>query len=270
MEIGNTMLPKKKETKPTHNHTIPIRSKVPTILAIGAHPDDIEVGCGGTIKALTDLGYKVYGVILTDGERGGNKEKRLKEAFVSARILGLENIFFEHLEDGKVPFNVDTVAAIEKHIENLHPWKVFTHTNQDRHQDHWSCSHATQAAARKGVREVLMYEIYGSTTSSFVPHYVIDISETIESKLSSLKVHQSQIGKGVLNIEGIREHAGSVGKEYGYKYAETFEINHLLFDRERLTLEFDAIKHANNSLAPYHYYNQLKAKTEMNESHEIT
>jgi len=256
------MLTEKKGTNLGSNPIFLKRNQVPTILAIGAHPDDIEVGCAGTLKLLASLGYMVYGVILTDGERGGDREKRLKEAFISARILGLENVFFEHFEDGKVPFDVDTVTAIEEYIQDLQPWKVFTHTKEDRHQDHWNCSCATQAAARKGVREILMYEVYGSTTSSFVPHYVVDISETIEYKLASLKVHQSQIGKGVLNIEGIREHAGSLGKEYGYKYAENFEINHLLFDRARLTLEFNALKHANNTFAPYHYHSQFRTETE--------
>jgi LmbE family N-acetylglucosaminyl deacetylase len=253
------MTSEKQETNKSTNQIFLNRTQVPTILAIGAHPDDIEVGCGGTLKVLADLGYKVYGVILTDGERGGDREKRLEEASASARILGLENIFFEHFYDGKVLFDVDTVTAIEKYIQKLQPQKIFTHTKEDRHQDHWSCSCATRAAARRSVKEILMYEIYGSTTVSFTPHYIVDISEAIKFKLSSLKVHQSQVRKGVLSLEGLKERAGSIGKEHGYKYAEAFEINHLLFDIERLTIEFNASKHANNPPANYHY--DLKAKT---------
>jgi len=191
-----TMPPRKQETNLGCNPIFLNIYHGPTILAIGAHPDDIEVGCGGILKALADLGYKVYGVTLTDGERGGDREQRLKEASASARILGLEQVFFEHLEDGKVPFDVDTVSIIEKYIQNLQPHKVFTHTNRDRHQDHWGCSCATQAAARRGVKEIFMYEIYGSTTADFNPHYIVDISETIKCKLSSLKAHQSQVRKG--------------------------------------------------------------------------
>lgn len=256
------MTSEKQETNQGPNPIFLNRNKVPTILAIGAHPDDIEVGCGGTLKVLADLGYKVYGVILTDGEKGGDREKRLREASSSARILGLENIFFEHFYDGKVLFDVDTVTAIEKHIQKFQPQKIFTHAKEDRHQDHWSCSCATQAAARRSVKEILMYEIYGSTTSCFAPHYIVDISEAIKSKIASLKVHQSQLEKGVLNLEGLREHAGSIGKEHGYKYAEAFEINHLLFDRERLVSEFNAFKLASSPLAHYHYHNHLEAKTE--------
>lgn len=208
-----------------------------TALAIGAHPDDVTVGCGGMLRVLADLGYRVYGVVLTDGERGGDGEERIKEASASARVLGLEDMFFEHLEDGRLHFDVDTVSIIEKYIKDLQPQRVFTHTKQDRHQDHWNCSCATQAAARKGVKEILMYEVYRSTTSSFIPHYITDISETIDWKMKALEMHRSQIRKGTLNLEGVKEHAGSIGKEYGYQYAEAFEINHILFDRERLKME---------------------------------
>jgi len=259
----DTMLPEKETGD--QNLIFLKRNQVPTVLAIGAHPDDIEVGCGGTLKVLADLGYEVYGVILTDGERGGYREKRLEEASISAKVIGLKKVFFEHLEDGKVPFNIDTVATIEKYIHNIQPQKVFTHSKQDRHQDHWSCSCATQAATRRGIKEVLMYEIYGSTTSSFDPHYVVDISEVIKCKLLSVKAHQSQVRKGVLNLEGIKEHAGSVGKGYGYEYAETFEINHLFFDLDRLANEFNAFKQAINSSAPHYFHNPLKAKNEEDE-----
>ena len=269
LEKSYSMPLEKKVTNLGINTVFPRRHHVPTILAIGAHPDDIEAGCGGTLKVFADLGYKVYGVILTDGERGGNRTERLKEASASAKILGLKNIFFEHLEDGKVPFNIDTVNAIEKYIKTLQPRKVITHTKEDRHQDHWNCSCATQAAARKSVKEILMYEIYGSTISSFIPHYIVDISETIKFKLSSLRVHQSQVSRGVLNLEGLKEHAGSIGKEHGYKYAEAFEINHLLFDREKLAIEFNAFKLATDPLAPYHFHYH-KSQQRMEKGHGIT
>jgi len=271
-DIGeaNSMPPGKQVTNLGINTIFPRRHQVPTILAVGSHPDDIEVGCGGTLKAFADLGYKVYGVILTDGERGGDRKERLKEASTSAKILGLESIFFEHLEDGKVSFNVDTVSTIEKYVKTLQPQKVITHSKEDRHQDHWGCSCATQAAARRSVKEILMYEVYGSTTASFNPHYIVDISETIKSKLSSLKVHRSQIGKGVLNLDGLKEHAGSIGKQHGYKYAEAFEINHLLFDREKLATEFNAFRLATNSLVPYHYRYYSEPKQRMEKSHGNT
>lgn len=214
-----------------------MRQILDCVLAIGAHPDDIETGCGGILRILTDLGYRVYGVVLTDGERGGDKEERLKEAAASGKILGLKNIFFEHLKDGRLLFDIDTVTIIEKYIKDFQPQKVFTHTKNDRHQDHWNCARATEAAARKGTKEILMYEIYGSTTPAFLPHYIMDISETIDSKLAALEKHRSQIRKGSLNLEGLKEHDGSVGKEYGYRYAEAFEINHMLYNRERLATE---------------------------------
>lgn len=208
-----------------------------TILAIGAHPDDIEVGCGGMIKALVNLGYKVYGVILTDGESGGDGKRRLREATASAKILGLEEIFFEHLKDGRLPFDIDTVTIIDEYIEKVKPQKVFTHSRNDRHQDHINCSDATIAAARKGVYDILMYEVYGSTKPSFMPHFIMDVSETIECKLKAVKKHRSQIEKGTLNLEGLKERSGALGKEYGCKYAEAFEINHMLFNLNRLKLE---------------------------------
>jgi len=64
------------------------------VLAIGAHPDDIEIGCGGTLLKLKQQGHKVYMLVMTRGESGGCPEKRLQEQEAAAEYIGAEEIFW--------------------------------------------------------------------------------------------------------------------------------------------------------------------------------
>ena len=72
------------------------------ILAIGAHPDDIEFGCGGTLLKYSEQGHKVYMLVLSKGDKGGDSEVRQKEQESSARILKIEKLFFSDYVDTEI------------------------------------------------------------------------------------------------------------------------------------------------------------------------
>lgn len=212
------------------NHTKKMRDveqlfPTQTVLVVSAHPDDYEIGCGGTIKLFTGSGFKVYGLILTDGERGGHGEKRMKDAKISAKFLGMKDVFFGRKTDGKVTDDIDHVDAIERIIKQVSPDMVLTHSVHDRHQDHRHCSTATTAAARN-VPTLLMYETQNST--QFEPHFFFNITKTLKDKIKALKVHTCQIKKGSIDLEAVKATARYRGLQFNVKYAEGFEINHML------------------------------------------
>lgn len=87
------------------------------ILAVGAHPDDIEIACGGTLSAMRDSGYQVRGLVLTQGERGSNAKVRPSEARRSADFLGLDQVRVLDLPDTRLhDRSLDVLAAIEEEI----------------------------------------------------------------------------------------------------------------------------------------------------------
>lgn len=115
------------------------------ILAIGAHPDDIEFGCYGTLSLLSN-NQKVIFLILTNGEIGGNGEVRKTEAEKSAKMMGAE-IKFLDFPDGKLEQNGDSVRAVKDIIERNNIDTVFTHYFHDTHQDHVKSSLITLSAS---------------------------------------------------------------------------------------------------------------------------
>lgn len=203
------------------------KKKFETVLAIGAHPDDIEIGCGGTIKILTSLGYKVYALILTKGEKGGNPEVRVKEAKASAKILGIKKVFFPQFNDGKLHDDIEHINVVEEYIKRLKPNTVFTHTQHEHHQDHRNCSMISLAAARK-VPTLLMYET--QPNQFFEPHCYVNITNSFKFKLQSLTMHSSQIDKHSFDLGFIETLARYRGFQINVKYAESFEINHMLMN----------------------------------------
>jgi len=198
------------------------------ILAVGSHPDDVELGCGGTLVKHISKGDGVFVIILTNGERGGHCAER-KECLRSLANLGIpeSNIFFGNFPDGYVEDNQKTVEYIESIIIKRGINRVYTHSPKDRHQDHRNCGNAVSSAARK-VPEIFLFE-GPSTLSVFEPHYFIGINEEeLNKKLNSLKNYESQIKKGIVNLRAIEQLSGFIGAKRGLDYGEAFEINHIL------------------------------------------
>ncbi|RMF93411.1 MAG: PIG-L family deacetylase [Candidatus Schekmanbacteria bacterium] len=168
------------------------------ILAIGSHPDDIEVGCGGTLKKYAQKGDEIYYLIMTMGEQGGDPQVRKKEQEEAARIMGVKKIFWGGLEDTKIDSRLSTIQKVESVIKEVKPVFTFTHYYNDTHQDHRHLSNAVISAARYA-KNVLFYE--GPTTQDFSPTIFSDIEKVLDIKIALVKAHASQVMR--TNIAGI-------------------------------------------------------------------
>ncbi len=193
------------------------------ILAIGAHPDDIEFGCAGTLAKYANRGHKAFFMVITEGDLGANKEVRRKEQLEAKTILGAEQIFWGGYEDTRLPVDSILITKIEEVISSVKPDFIFCHFFDDTHQDHRHLAQATMSATRY-VRNVLFYE--GPTTQNFNPNVFVDISTTLEKKLVALEAHQSQVMKTNIEdlsiIELARSSANFRGIQGRVKYAEAF------------------------------------------------
>src|SRR5689334_1238055 len=107
-----------------------------SVLAIGAHPDDVELGCGATLAAHAARGDSVTLLVMTPGEGGPQHRKsRVAEQEEAARVLNAD-LLWGGFRDGAVPTSVETVDAIEAAIDSVKPDIIYTHTLDDSHQDH--------------------------------------------------------------------------------------------------------------------------------------
>lgn len=169
------------------------------ILAIGAHPDDIEAGCAGTLAKYAQNGHDVYLLVMTEGHRGGKRTVRKKEQMNSAKILKPRALFWGGCEDTSLTLHMNKmVQDIEAVLKKVNPDFILVQYEEDTHQDHRSLAKATISATRY-IRNVLFYE--GPTTQNFSPTVFVDIKETIDTKFAMLLAHQSQVQK--TNIEGL-------------------------------------------------------------------
>jgi len=169
------------------------------ILAIGAHPDDIEVGCAGTLLKYAKQGHEIFMLIMTEGQMGGHSSTRKEEQLRSSDILKPVDVIWGGYQDTELSPNMNQmVHDIETILKNIKPDFTFVHFEEDTHQDHRTLSKATVTASRY-IRNVLFYE--GPTTHDFSPAVFVDINESLDDKISMLLAHQSQVMK--TNIEGL-------------------------------------------------------------------
>jgi bacillithiol biosynthesis deacetylase BshB1 len=211
-----------------------------TIMAIGAHPDDLEIGGGGLLRALGRRGHRVVGVDLTDGEPTprGNREIRAAETARANAALGLaERLCLELpnrvLADGEEPRR--RLAAAMRHVR---PEVVLTHTAEDCHPDHVAAAAITRGAVllSRVVKIDLPHEpfrpgpVYAYLCShlkqAFRPTFLIPLAEEdFEAKLAALRAYESQFAQHEPNrgvIEMLANRMRYWGGLAGAPYAEAF------------------------------------------------
>ena len=193
------------------------------ILAIGAHPDDIEFGCGGALIKYTQKGHRLFLLVMTGGGMGGASSVRIKEQQASGEILAAEKIFWGGYEDTQLIVDTELIGKIEAVIAEVKPDFIFCNFPDDTHQDHRHLAQAIMSATRY-IRNVLFYE--GPTTQNFNPQVFVDISDTLERKVEALKAHKSQVMKTNIEdlsiVEVARSSANFRGIQGRVKYAEAF------------------------------------------------
>lgn len=219
------------------------------MLAIGAHPDDVELGAGGAIYKHCKEGDIVHVLIMSRGERGVPDDKlpedgkaleegakaevkskmRELETRKALAILGVANENIEVLgcPDIGVQCTRELIEKIQSEIVRLEPDVVYTHYFEEQHIDHVSTCLATLHATRR-TKTIILYES-PSTRPSFSPVYFVDISDCIAKKIEALKEHKSQAGKEYMDEEAMKAKArfrGSQAKINGY--AEAFVIYRMI------------------------------------------
>ncbi len=195
------------------------------ILAIGAHPDDIEYGCGGSLSKYSRLGHTVYLLVMTRGEVGakGKGSLRVKEQMRSAKILKAKEVFWGGYKDTRIPLGKELITRIEKTVKKVNPTFIFVNYMDDTHQDHRVVAQATNTATRY-TKNVLFYEV--PSTQNFNPTVFIDIQGVLELKFASLQSHASQVTatkiKDLTILDSTRSNAIFRGIQGRVKYAEAF------------------------------------------------
>ena len=194
------------------------------ILAIGAHPDDIEIGCAGTVMKFKEKGCGLYQMVLTCGLKAGDAELRQQEQKRAAKITGADDLFWGGFKDTMLGANIrKLIGSIEHVMKKTEPTFIFVNYPKDTHQDHRYLAEATISAARN-TRNILFYEV--PTSIDFNPNVFVDISQFMERKIEALIAHTSQIDK--TNIEGLsildiaKAAAFFRGVQGRTKYAEGF------------------------------------------------
>lgn len=194
-----------------------------TVLAIGAHPDDIELGAGGALIKHSRNGEDVRIIIITNGEKGGAEPGvRKLEAKKSAELINARSVDFLEMEDTNVQCNNILINEIEKLVNQYHPRRVYIHTEKDVHQDHRNAALASITATRN-CKEVLAFES-PRTFASFSPNfYVVLDDDVIEQKNRCINCFKSQIEKTYMKRDAFLGLTKFRGYQVMASYAEAFE-----------------------------------------------
>ncbi|MEI2277056.1 PIG-L deacetylase family protein [Paenarthrobacter ilicis] len=197
------------------------------VLAIGAHPDDLELACGATLAKLADAGHEVRTMVMSSGSEGGNSTVRVAEAASGSEFMGAAAVEVHDFTDTSLSEHaLEMVQAIEAIMEDFQPDVVMTHSRHDYHQDHLAVHSATMRAARQH-SSILCFES-PSSTRQFDPSVFVDIAGYVDVKVHAVAMHRDQKGKPYMTAERVRSLAAFRGSQVKTTYAEGFEPVRLL------------------------------------------
>lgn len=201
------------------------------VLAIGAHFDDVELGCGGALAKHSKNGDQVYVFVATNSQFSNNqgdvlrkKEVAFEEAKQAQNIIGYHmfvgNISTFYLEYGE-EVHAKLLQIIEKNQIDL----IYTHWTGDVHHDHRNLSLATLHTARH-VNRILMYQSnWYVSEQEFCKNFYIDITDTWEKKEKAIRAYQTEMQRtGETWIEYFKQEAKGNGLKVGVEYAEAFQM----------------------------------------------
>lgn len=217
------------------------------ILIVAAHPDDEVLGCFGAvsrmIKGLNCQKHEAFSLILGSGKdsRGGvsqdEKEILQAEMLKANEVIGIKEVFNGNFPDNA--FDSVPILKIIKFIENItqkiKPDIIFTHHNGDMNIDHQITQQAVLTATRpmigESIKEIYSFYIassteWGSYTSTWQPNVFIDVSQTIEDKISAMACYKSELREypHPRSLEHLRDLAKVAGSKVGLKAAEEFRL----------------------------------------------
>ena len=172
------------------------------VLAIGAHPDDIEIFMYGILSVYKKQGKEIFLIVATDGSLGGSEESKiLIDKRKEESLRGLSKIgkpVFLGFRDGSLRNISKAYDILKSHISNIKPDLIITHAPEDYHQDHRALSKFVSDAAN-----FICPVIYSDTLMgvNFLPNFYVDISEYFKFKVNAIMCHQTQNPKKF--VEGV-------------------------------------------------------------------
>jgi LmbE family N-acetylglucosaminyl deacetylase/CheY-like chemotaxis protein len=193
-----------------------------SVLAIGAHPDDVEIGAAGALLAHRAAGHAVSILTLSRGARGGTEATRAGESEMAAQVLGAA-LYLDDLQDTSISESDPTISVISRVVESVQPTMIYTHSLHDVHQDHRNTHRATMVAVRN-IGRVYCFQS-PSATVDFRPTRFVNIDEHLERKLKAIGAFASQVEvRAYLEPDLIQSTARYWSRFGGARYAEAFEV----------------------------------------------
>ena len=192
------------------------------VLAIGAHPDDAEVGCAGLLLKAKARGLRTGILVLTQGEMGtfGDRETRVAEARAAAEVLQVDELRILDLPDARLEFNYETALRIVRVLKELHPRLVLSPHFDDHHPDHQVTARLVERAVYLASRPALFPEyepllprpVHLTFPLSFQrvsrPNLVLDITDVYGVKQKALQAHGSQYAPILFAVEIVARYYG--------------------------------------------------------------
>jgi len=215
------------------------------VLALAAHPDDVEQTCGGTLIRMAEMGYRTGVLDLTAGDMGtrGTPEIRLRESDAAAARMQLAWRGNLRLPDARLENTIGVRMTVGGEIRNLRPRVVILPYWEARHPDHYrACEIGFEACFLAGLKKLdeetaphrPQKILYSSLYANVTPSFVVDISAQFERRMDALFCYDSQYGDAGEGFDlfpkqqEIRERLGAIARFYGnligVKYGEPFVI----------------------------------------------
>ena len=215
------------------------------LLAIAAHPDDVEQTCGGTLLRMAEAGYRTGIIDLTAGDMGtrGSPEIRVAESADAAKILKVSHRENLHFPDARLENSMAGRMTLAQRIRELRPRTVILPYWEGRHPDHYRTAEiGYEACFLAGLRKIDPYTephrpykiVYSSLYANVVPSFVVDVTPHFERRMESLLAYRSQYGEvsdGATLFPDepeIRDRLSATARFYGnligVKYGEPFVV----------------------------------------------
>jgi N-acetylglucosamine malate deacetylase 1 len=215
------------------------------LLAIAAHPDDVEQTCGGTLLRMAEAGYRTGIIDLTAGDMGtrGSPEVRVSESTDAAKILKVSHRENLHFPDARLENSMAGRMTLAQRIRELRPRTVILPYWEGRHPDHYRTAElGYEACFLAGLRKIDPYPephrpykiVYSSLYANVTPSFVVDITPQFERRMESLLAYRSQYGEvsdGAALFPDepeIRDRLAATARFYGnligVKYGEPFVV----------------------------------------------
>lgn len=202
------------------------------ILAIGAHFDDVELGCGGALASHAARGDEVYVFVATVSGFTNQYDQSVRsseiaraEAEKAMRILGVKQLFCGDFKTLEVEFVDSLNIQILRLVERLGIGQVYAHWKGDIHHDHQAVARASLHSCRHVPRLLMYRSNWYHSTLDFRGNFYVDITDYWGAKEEAILAHQSEINRtGQKWINFFRNEAENAGQRIGVRYAEVYEV----------------------------------------------